>query len=90
MTVDPQATVRALPGSPTPDIAPDALVAAGARVVVRPSGTEPKLKCYLEAVVAVGDDQAPEEALAAARIVATQRLDAIRVDLAEAAGVSAG
>jgi carbonic anhydrase/acetyltransferase-like protein (isoleucine patch superfamily) len=35
MTVDPQATVRALPGSPAPDIAPDALVAAGARVVGR-------------------------------------------------------
>lgn len=61
----------------------------GARVVVRPSGTEPKLKCYLEAVVPVGDDQEPTEALAAARIVAAQRLDAIRTDLAEAAGVVA-
>ncbi len=65
-------------------------LAEGARVVVRPSGTEPKLKCYLEVVVDVGDDQEPAEALAAARIVATQRLDAIRVDLAEAAGVSPG
>ncbi len=63
-------------------------LAEGARVVVRPSGTEPKLKCYLEAVVAVGDDQEPEEALAAARLVAAQRLDAIRVDLAHAAGVT--
>jgi phosphomannomutase len=63
-------------------------LAEGARVVVRPSGTEPKLKCYLEAVVEVGDDQEPEEALAAARLVAAQRLDAIRVDLADAAGIS--
>ena len=41
-------------------------------------------------MVEVGDDQEPAEALAAARIVATQRLDAIRTDLAEAAGVSPG
>jgi phosphomannomutase len=57
-------------------------LAGRARVVVRPSGTEPKLKCYLEVVVPVGDDQAPTEALGAARIVAVQRLDAIRADLA--------
>ena len=65
-------------------------LAEGARVVVRPSGTEPKLKCYLEGVVAVGDDQEPVEALSAARLVAAQRLDAIRVDLAHAAGVNPG
>ncbi len=57
-------------------------LAERSRVVVRPSGTEPKLKGYLEVVVAVGDDQEPPEALAASRIVAVQRLDAIRADLA--------
>jgi phosphomannomutase len=62
-------------------------LAGGARVVVRPSGTEPKLKCYLEVVVPVGDDQEPAEALAAARIVAVQRLDAVRTDLAAALGL---
>jgi phosphomannomutase len=62
-------------------------LAGGARVVVRPSGTEPKLKCYLEVVVPVGDDQEPAEALAAARIVAVQRLDAMRTDLAAALGL---
>ena len=54
----------------------------GARVVARPSGTEPKLKCYLEAVVPVGDDD--EGGVGAARIVAAQRLDAIRTDLSSA------
>ncbi len=52
------------------------------RVVVRPSGTEPKLKCYLEVVVPVkGAD------VQAARISAAGRLDAIRADLATAAGL---
>ncbi|MGW1889588.1 phospho-sugar mutase [Streptomyces sp. NPDC002004] len=54
-----------------------------ARVIVRPSGTEPKLKCYLEVVVPVA---APEQ-LSAARAKATQLLDAIKRDLAAAAGI---
>ncbi|MEJ7743410.1 MAG: hypothetical protein WKF73_13200 [Nocardioidaceae bacterium] len=59
-------------------------LASGGRVVVRPSGTEPKIKCYLEVVV-------PVEAggVDAARIAATGRLDAIRTDLAAAAGLPA-
>ncbi len=48
-----------------------------ARVVVRPSGTEPKLKCYLEVVVPVAAGQDVD----AARISATGRLDAITGDL---------
>jgi phosphomannomutase len=57
-------------------------LAEDARVVVRPSGTEPKIKCYLEVVVPVG-----EEPVDAARIAAVGRLDAIRTDLAHAAGI---
>ncbi|MGW3017607.1 phospho-sugar mutase [Streptomyces longwoodensis] len=55
----------------------------GARVVVRPSGTEPKLKCYLEVVVPV-DGHA---ALPAARTRATELLTAIKRDLSAAAGI---
>ena len=55
-----------------------------ARVVVRPSGTEPKIKCYLEVVVPVGEEQ---DGVDAARIAAAGRLDAIRGDLRAAAGL---
>ncbi|MEU6813224.1 phospho-sugar mutase [Streptomyces sp. NPDC046860] len=55
----------------------------GARVIVRPSGTEPKLKCYLEVVVPVAD----RAALPAARARATELLAAIKRDLSEAAGI---
>ncbi|SDC70743.1 phospho-sugar mutase [Streptomyces prasinopilosus] len=55
----------------------------GARVIVRPSGTEPKLKCYLEVVVPV----AAREALPAARAEATALLAAVKRDLKAAAGI---
>ncbi len=60
-------------------------LADGARVVVRPSGTEPKIKCYLEVVVAVEKDE--DGGVDAARIAAVGRLDAIRGDLQQAAGL---
>ncbi|MGV9251004.1 phospho-sugar mutase [Streptomyces sp. NPDC003697] len=55
----------------------------GARVVVRPSGTEPKLKCYLEVVVPVGT----HADLPAARTKAGGLLAAIKRDLSAAAGI---
>lgn len=55
----------------------------GARVIVRPSGTEPKLKCYLEVVVPV----AAKPDLPAARAEATALLARIKQDLSEAAGI---
>jgi len=58
-------------------------LAGGARVVVRPSGTEPKLKCYLEVVVPVED----EGGVDAARIAAVSRLDALRDGIKAAAGI---
>ncbi len=58
-------------------------LAEGARVVVRPSGTEPKLKCYLEVVVPVD----PEDGVEAARISAATRLDAVKHDIGVALGL---
>ncbi|WP_097900785.1 phospho-sugar mutase [Streptomyces sp. b94] len=55
----------------------------GARVIVRPSGTEPKLKCYLEVVVPVAD----AAGLPAARARGAELLAAIKRDLAAAAGI---
>ncbi|MFI7384477.1 phospho-sugar mutase [Streptomyces sp. NPDC049813] len=55
----------------------------GARVIVRPSGTEPKLKCYLEVVVPVAD----RAGLPAARATAAELLAAVKRDLAAAAGI---
>jgi phosphomannomutase len=58
-------------------------LADGARVIVRPSGTEPKIKAYLEVVVPVN----PEDGVDAARISAAGRLDALGNDIRQAAGI---
>ncbi len=58
-------------------------LADGARVIVRPSGTEPKIKAYLEVVVPVN----PEDGVDAARISAAGRLDALGNDIRHAAGI---
>ena len=60
-------------------------LADGARVIVRPSGTEPKLKAYLEVVVPV--EAGEEGGVDAARISAAGRLDALRADISAAAGI---
>jgi len=56
-------------------------LADASRVLIRPSGTEPKLKCYFEVVEPVGDD------VDAARTRADQRLDALRADVGAATGL---
>ncbi|MEU3709169.1 phospho-sugar mutase [Streptomyces catenulae] len=62
--------------------AADRGVSAG-RVVVRPSGTEPKIKCYLEVVLPV----ASADALPAARERAAEVLAELKKDLSAAAGI---
>ena len=58
--------------------------AADDRVVIRPSGTEPKLKCYCEVVVPVDVDEPVE----VARRTASDRLEAIKRDLRGVLGLS--
>ena len=61
---------------------------AGGRVVVRPSGTEPKLKAYLEVVAAVdGGTGASDDALAAATARAGARLAVLRAEVTAALGL---
>jgi phosphomannomutase len=55
----------------------------GERLVIRPSGTEPKLKAYLEVVEPVPD----AGALAGARVAARTRLDALRAEVTTLLGV---
>jgi phosphomannomutase len=58
------------------------LLDAGARVIVRPSGTEPKIKCYLEVIVPASDGDVDS-----ARAIAAGALEAIKADLVDAAGL---
>ena len=66
------------------DLLPDADVVTvrteSARVVVRPSGTEPKLKAYLEVVEPAADD------IPGARERAAASLVALRTEMATALG----
>ena len=66
--------------APAPRDVLDAALLDGVRVVVRPSGTEPKLKAYLEVVVPVADDAA----------LTAARGPGARTELADAARRDAG
>ena len=48
---------------------------SGARVIIRPSGTEPKLKAYLEVIEPVGDSGDPNASIAEAADLATAQLN---------------
>ncbi len=79
----------------TPDLPPTDglryLLADHGRVIVRPSGTEPKVKCYLEVIIPVDPSTSSgtedSDDVDAARISAAGRLDAIRADVQKAAGL---
>jgi phosphomannomutase len=81
----PPAALLGRPVETVDDLLPNAdvvrLAAAGCRAVVRPSGTEPKLKAYLEVVVPVTGS------VPAARAEAAAALAALRAEVAGALGV---
>jgi phosphomannomutase len=82
----PPATLLGEPVSTVDDLMPatDALVlrTSSARIVVRPSGTEPKLKAYLEVVEPAADGDVP-----AARERARAALATLRAETSAALGV---
>ncbi len=82
----PPATLLGSPVTEVADLLPanDVLTfrTAGTRVVIRPSGTEPKLKAYLEVVEPVGEGD-----LATARSRASAALAALRTEIAATLGV---
>jgi phosphomannomutase len=59
------------------------LLGDGVRVIVRPSGTEPKLKAYLESVVPVHDDAG----VLAARGRGEEELEQLRAEMSAALGL---
>jgi phosphomannomutase len=67
----------------TPPVDAVRLLGDGVRVVVRPSGTEPKLKAYLETVVPVHEDAG----IIAARGRGADELDQLRAEMATALGL---
>jgi phosphomannomutase len=67
----------------TPAVDAVRLLGDGVRVIVRPSGTEPKLKAYLETVVPVHEDAG----IIAARGRGADELDALRTEMAVALGL---
>ncbi|MFL6076904.1 MAG: phospho-sugar mutase [Mycobacteriales bacterium] len=86
LRADPPARLLDEPVTEVTDRLPEAdvltLRADGLRVVVRPSGTEPKLKAYLEVVIPA------EGPIDAARVIADNQLHTLRADVAAALGVS--
>ncbi|HVX45546.1 MAG TPA: phospho-sugar mutase, partial [Mycobacteriales bacterium] len=76
----PPASLAGRPVASVEDLRPDAdvlrLRAEGIRVVIRPSGTEPKVKAYLQVI-----ERGPR-----ARTVAAERLEALRSQIAELLG----
>ncbi|MEU8375250.1 phospho-sugar mutase [Micromonospora sp. NPDC048894] len=79
-------TLLGAPVTEAQDLLPAAdvviLRTAAARVVIRPSGTEPKLKAYLEVVEPVADGDVP-----AARTRAAAALTTLRTEIATALGI---
>ncbi|MEV6690058.1 phospho-sugar mutase [Micromonospora sp. NPDC051196] len=79
-------TLLGQPVTEAQDLLPEAdvviLRTGTARVVIRPSGTEPKLKAYLEVVEPVADGD-----VAAARSRATAAVATLRTEIAHALGV---
>ncbi|WFE63904.1 phospho-sugar mutase [Micromonospora sp. WMMD714] len=79
-------TLLGAPVTEAQDLLPAAdvviLRTAAARVVIRPSGTEPKLKAYLEVVEPVADGDVP-----AARTRAAAALTTLRTEVATALGI---